>query len=188
MNLSVPVHHSTEGPEQALELDWFGQAARYPASFRLSLQDGLLTYSFSALKTPECEITHQAGDFVEGLWERDVAELFVMGPLGEYQEFNLSPRGAWWCAVFSGYRQRAAVLPCPSAQVWAEWGDGFWSARLSVDINDLPVLQGQGLQEARLNVTAILNPDQPEYLCFGHQGGGDPDFHRAENFLPVDLG
>jgi hypothetical protein len=174
-------------PTQPFDLDWFGNPPRYPAHFTLSLRGNFLHYQFWTAKAPDCDRSYRSGDFVEGLWERDVAELFLMGPQGNYHEFNLSPSGAWWCASFSGYRQRIAARPCPSVQVSSSSEGPSWTASLLVDLRDIPCLEGAGLQRAQISVTAILDPAQPEYLCSGHQSGGQPDFHRASTFLPVLL-
>lgn len=174
--------------EQFFESDWFGNPARYRSRFSLMLKGNLLHYQFWAPKSPDYDGNHRSGDFVEGLWEYDVAELFLMGPTGHYQEFNLSPSGAWWCASFSGYRQRIAAHPCPSAQVSGCSEGSSWTASLRIDLRDIPCLEGAGLQRARISVTAILDPAEPEYLCSGHQSGGQPDFHCAGTFLPVSLG
>lgn len=173
------------GLQQSFVADWFGQPPRHRAHFCLKLQSGLLHYQFRVEKSAEFDTRHQPGDFIEGLWERDVAELFLMGPGGHYHEFNLSPSGAWWCASFSGYRQRIQALPCPSARVSSRVEPDVWSASLTVDLHDIPCLEGKGLEQARLSVTSILCPGQPEYLCSGHQSGGTPDFHLASTFLGV---
>ncbi len=53
-----------------------------------------------------------AEGFVEGLWEHDVAEFFLLDRRrGTYQEYNLSPGGAWWAAAFSAPRVRLDPQP-----------------------------------------------------------------------------
>lgn len=183
----IAIHRQFPPPDVRFSRDWFGRPARYPARFALWLDADRLHYRFRVPKAPECDLTLSPGDFVEGLWEQDVAELFVMGPDGRYQEFNLSPSGAWWCATFSGYREGATAFSCESMITEATYDDGSWTASLSVDLSDLVVLPAEGLPMARLSVTAILSPRDPEYLCWGHQHGGEPDFHRSGAFLPVSL-
>jgi hypothetical protein len=169
-------------------VDWFGRPTRHEASFRLSLQAGTLLYEFWANKAPQADLSHRPGDFVEGLWEHDVAELFIMAPEGRYQELNLSPCGAWWSATFDEYRKRSAAWRCPSVSTDAGWDDRSWWAKLAINLEDLVVLEGRGLEEAWLNVAAILDPESPEYLCLGAGAqAGEPDFHRNVNFLPVCL-
>jgi hypothetical protein len=171
----------------SLPLNWYGQPARYRAEYRLSLDNATLRFDFRCDKPAQFEIAHHPGEFVEGLWEQDVAELFVMGPEGMYQEFNVSPGGAWWCAVFSTYREQERTFQCPSVVTRASSRSECWTAGLSLELSDLLVLPGGDLSQARLQVASILCSGQPEYLCSGHSSGGEPDFHRAENFRPVRL-
>lgn len=167
----------------SLPSDWFGQPARHPARYRIQCEAGVLRFSFWVDKAPQADASLRPGAFVEGLWENDVAELFVMADDGRYLEFNLSPYGAWWCAEFSAYRQRVRTLQLPSAEVSAEQGDDWWSCSLSLRADEIPPIAEAGWSQIRLNVTAILDPEQPEYLCSGHQDGGEPDFHLASSFL-----
>lgn len=182
---TVPVCLSVSPSEYTFEKDWYGQPPRYQARFSLSLQGDILTYRFCADKTPECLTELSRGDFVEGLWQYDVAEFFVLAPDGRYQEFNLSPTGAWWSAVFSSYRQDATPVRLNSVSTIAKYDEASWSAELSVALADLVVLGQDGLRGAKLSLTSILSPGDPEYLCWGHQSGGEPDFHRPDTFRPV---
>ena len=112
-----------------------------------------------------------------------------MGPDGRYHEFNLAPTGAWWSASFSCYRQREKAVALPSVRTEAGLAEGSWSAALSFDLRDLDILGGD-LEQARLSVTAIFaeaTEQGPEYLCYGHHSGGEPDFHDVKAFLPARL-
>ncbi len=187
MRTHVPVQTSSQDEIHSFEFDWFGRPEPYGSQYRLTLREGVLVFEFWANKAAECNASLASGDFVEGLWEQDVAELFVMAPDGRYQEFNLSPTGAWWSATFTGYREGCQAERATSIQTEAHCEEGRWSARLSLAVSDLNVLQGSDISLARLNVTAILSPQNPSYLCWGWQNGEQPDFHRAENFLPIAL-
>ena len=182
MQSALRLASESEGPLQDIPSDWFGRPPRHRASYRLWLNKDILGFRFVAEKSAQCDMALRPGDFVEGLWEQDVAELFLMGPDGRYQELNLSPRGAWWCALFSGYRQRQNAFQAPSVQTRAGSETGRWWAELYLNVRDIPVLGEGGWQTARLHVASILNPDAPEYLCSGHHAGGEPDFHSAGNF------
>lgn len=183
----ITVHRSPPSSSTLLDRDWFGQPARHKAGFRLWLEGDRLNFRFEAEKPPQCDDSLQPGDFVEGLWLQDVAELFVQGPDGRYQELNLSPRGAWWCALFSSYRQRERVWAPQSARLTADGDQSSWSAEISVALEDLIVLPPADLNQARMNVSAILDPQRPEFLSLGHQSGGEPDFHADCNFLAITL-
>lgn len=185
MQSPISLASVSEGALQDISLDWFGKPARQRAGFRLWLDDDVLGFRFVAEKTAQCDTALRLGDFVEGLWEQDVAELFLMGPDGRYQELNLSPCGAWWCALFSDYRQRENAFQAPSVRTRAGSETGRWWAELCLNVRDIPVLGEGGWQTTRLHIASILSPDDPEYLCSGHHTGGEPDFHRADNFQAV---
>ena len=111
-----------------------------------------------------------------------------MDPTGRYHEINLAPTGAWWSAVFSSYRARETPLRPITVRTSALSTGTLWSASLSIDLDDLPTVGDRaGLRAARLSVTAILSPREPEYLCHGHRSGGEPDYHRASGFLPCAI-
>lgn len=125
---------------------------------------------------------------MEGLWNHDVAEIFLAGPGPRYQEWNFSPSGAWWSAVFSDYRQ--LEQPCPGVvpDLEAVSGPGFWEVRCRLPLVSLLPWNDAPRSQWRLHVACILYPQDPEYLCSGHTSGGTPDFHRASHFraLPVE--
>lgn len=170
MSDSVPLDRRVE-----FGWDWFGRPATFGAWFRCGWDGQILNYQFGVEKAAECD-PHPPGSFVAGLWEKEVAEIFVAAPGGGYQEFNVSPTGAWWSALFSGYRQLVREVTEPPLAVQAHRSAGAWSVELKVR---------PALEVHRLNPTAILTPADPVYLCLGHRTGGEPDFHRADNFLPL---
>ena len=129
--------------------------------------------------------TLPSGSFVEGLWERDVAEFFIAGCGEDYQEFNIAPSGAWWSAHFSSYRQLISPIQCSSVAVRSAAGPANWEIDFSVALSEIIPLRETSIGSARLNPTAIAFSQPREYLCLGHQSGSQPDFHLASNFLPV---
>ena len=187
MSRSLLIHKDAQSSWQKFTSDWYGHPARHAASFSLTLDQDILNYRFRAEKSAECDSSLQLGQFVEGLWENDVAELFVLAPDRRYQEFNLSPVGAWWCATFSDYRQCESPLPHLPIEIKAEQAEGYWSVSMTVRLGDLPVLNGLDPQLTQWNVCAILSPRQPQYLCWGSRQTGQPDFHLTENFLSPDF-
>lgn len=144
-------------------------------------------FAFRADKPPECQ-PYPRGQFVEGLWNDDVAELFVAGPGCDYQEFNFSPTGAWWSTYFSNYRQRDRLCPDPVPQLECRSGPDFWQIRCTLTLSSLLPWQGCSSDRRRLQVASILFPADPEYLSSGHCSGGTPDFHRLANFHPPGQG
>lgn len=125
------------------------------------------------------------GEFIEGLWDYDVAELFLAGPCG-YLEFNLSPSGAWWCARFSSPRVRHNGMPRPQVVAHSRaHTNGGWLAALGIPLNDLR--RESVFDEAtRINVTMILGSPDPHFLSVSDLGDGKPDFHRPAHFQPIE--
>ncbi len=183
MSCGFPLHYGADAPWNDFTTDWYGRPPHHSARFSVSLDGDRLLYRFEADKAAECDTSLQTRQFVEGLWEQDVAELFIMAPSGRYQEFNLSPTGAWWCATFSDYREREAVLSNLRVETSARRDETRWSVQLSLRLRDLVVLEGLDVRHALWNVTAILSPRDPEYLSWGRKNEYPPDFHRTDIFL-----
>lgn len=185
--MKVPVHRTAElksVPPTELSRDWFGQSCTFNPRFKFGLWEQRLTFWFAADKPPECDLELKPGNFQAGLWEQDVAEFFLLGPGGEYQEFNVSPTGAWWSGFFTSYRSPAQECPSLSVETSSGWSDADWWAELSVPIGELAV---NWEASVRVNPASILSPSQPRYFCFGHVEGGEPDFHLASNFCTIEL-
>ncbi len=190
MAFSVVIHQSAKElavPLTQFHLDWHGKPVRHPTSFGFRLHEDRLVYRFRSDKSADCDKTLVRGQFVAELWTQDVAEFFVRGIDASYQEFNVSPTGAWWSAAFGQYRSLVEEVPCSSVRIQTTIEERNWEIEFSVPLAEIVVLRNIDLRDAHLNPAGILNPRDPEYLCFGHTDGGEPDFHRAENFLPITL-
>jgi hypothetical protein len=167
-------------------VDWFGQTSPWAPEMALELEDGRLRFQFRASKKANCNESLQRGEFVEGLWEQDVAELFLAGPGERYQEINVSPTGAWWCARFNGYRQRVETARFP-VEIQVERNDTSWQVLFSARVADLDAWQGLEQSERRASPTAILHGPDPAYFAWNWNPtkSGDPDFHRKDLLKPL---
>jgi hypothetical protein len=124
---------------------------------------------------------HGPGKFVEGLWERDLIELFLLNrENGRYAEWNLAPGGAWWAAVFRAPRERILEWPCPGAEATAEVASGRWQAVLSLPKGKVHEMLGGAPTPG--NLTAIIGTPRPQCLSLAELGNGEPDFHRPGEF------
>jgi hypothetical protein len=174
-----------ETAHSEVQNDWAGLSM--PGAFRWSLaQDPeRLWVSLELPVRPPSEQKHELGDFVEGLWEADVVELFLMSPSGRYQEWNVSPDGAWWAMSFVGYRQRDSRSTRPEGVVVEVFHDEeSWRAVLSVPRSALP----EPLTEStRVHVSGIIHrPDgSSSYLSSAGSPAFEPDFHDSRCFKPA---
>lgn len=147
-----------------MERDWYGERAGFPLEWSLAVVDERLEFAFECGCPAACD---EVSGFVEGLWRRDVAEFFLIAADGTYQEFNLSPTGAWWSARFRGYRDQECECRCASVSTSAARSRSGWKATLSVGVVDVIAWE-------RFQVTAIL---EGRYFSTG-ECSGEPDFHR----------
>ena len=157
-------------------VDWYGRPSVYQPETAVSLTGDTLSFHFRCRKAPSHDDNLKSSEFVEGLWERDVAEFFVAGPGPGYQEINVSPGGAWWSCLFSGYRERLQVVRF-EPRIQACQDESAWSVIFETKIDNLIPWRGIEPEQRRLSPTAILYDPEPHYFAWNHSGGGEPDFH-----------
>jgi len=170
-----------------LNNDWFGAPEAARPSFELVCADGIVRLAAHVAQAPLI-VPGDTGGFVEGLWEGDCAELFLANPAtGYYLEFNLSPQGAWWCCEFTAPRVRAAGAPRALAGVRTTGAAeaGSWRASIDIPVASLPAALAFVPATTRGNVTFCLGCEPQRYLTHVDLGGGRPDFHRPDRWVPL---
>lgn len=188
LSAAAPVPDAAAAPWTEISADWDGRKLFRPFRFRLELHSGsgelgAIIARFDVPIPPLSRQPQPAGSFVEGLWNFDVAELFLRGdPAGAYQEFNLSPFGEWWSCGFSSYR--CGRTPSPDFVLRAESRHtaGGWSGELTIP---LAGLRAKGIDSSAMaaHVSAISGPGaERRYISSNPLAGETPDFHRAETF------
>jgi hypothetical protein len=177
-------------PMDKLDRDWSGGPAPDGPRWALWACGGRLHFRAAAGPPPVSACDAGGGEFVEGLWEGDVAELFLLNPAtGFYMEFNLSPGGAWWCCAFDAPRVRSgSPAPLPGVEARAAGlDDGGWEAELAVPLASLPMgLAFDPLDPGatRGNVAFCLGRPQ-RHFTLADLGVGPPDFHRPSKWVPL---
>ncbi len=131
------------------------------------------------------------GSFIEGLWEYDLVELFLLDSGGErYEEFNIAPNGAWWRCVFSSYRVREDAVDYaePSPGIATSQRNGSWSVAIGIPFSQLNI-DFRAREGERLNVCAIVsNGHGREYLSTAPLDAVKPDFHQTVSYQRCALG
>lgn len=173
-------------PRQGIACGWNGEVL--PASLRWAVAlDPERLWFLAELPAPRPAAKHSCGDFVEWLAEADdVVELFVRRADGYYQEWHISPDGAWWSMLFVDYRRRVAHPQVPDGvRVEVAPGAGSWLGILSAPRSSLQValdpashIQVSGCIFSQGPACFITTAGQPSYA---------PDFHDARSFRPVTL-
>lgn len=172
-------------PLLGLNRDWSGQAVNPPAGFSLAVDPGHLWFIATDRRPASLHPQARPGKFQAGLWQHDVAELFLADPVsGRYFEFNLAPNGAWWSCEFTAPRVRAEEvdIAMPEVATFAELApDGSWVAAMALPLDLLRARLDFG-KNTRANVTFILESPGRRFLSAADLGGGEPDFHRPASF------
>lgn len=175
---------STTTPQvQNIAAEWYGKPVEPPYEYSFTLtSEGL---EFRAARRAPALVHPDAvnGAFRAELWKYDAAEFFIATPDGaRYMEFNLSPNGAWWTAVFCAPRQIA-----PGFENWIPTGvqaagsnnDNGWSCRALIP---LKILNEAGItpQACKLTAAAILKSPDQVFLTTALPCNTQPDFHRPD--------
>jgi hypothetical protein len=172
-------------PVMGMDTDWHGAALHPPLCFTVACDSTSLWFLATRQAPATCHPGAEPGSFTEGLWEHDVAELFLADPAsGSYLEFNLAPNGAWWAAKFIAPRIRARNQPDFTPLITSHSenpSDEAWCAAIRVPLGLLEKEIGFGA-ETTANATAILNSPHQTFHSAHKLPGASPDFHQPASF------
>jgi hypothetical protein len=177
-------------PLFGLARDWHGKTLTPPAGFSLAVDAAHLWFVAHHRNAAMLHPKARPGCFLSGLWEADVAELFLADPVsGRYLELNLAPNGAWWSCEFTAPRQRAEAddIAMPDIATFADLSaDGSWLAAMAIPLDILRARLDFG-PETRANVTMILGSPAKRFLSAAALPGNVPDFHQPESFPKIQF-
>ena len=171
-------------PKTTIAQDILGAPVPWPVSFALAIDPEWLSFAVTVAKKAVYDPAARKGSYVEGLWTQDVGEFFLIDDNGNgYQEFNLSPSGAYWSMRFSSYRNRdTGALKALEADTGSELSDvASWSAWLRVRRSSLSV-EFAGASRSRANVCFHL---EGRFLTFARLVSPQPDFHLIDQYPAV---
>ena len=160
------------------DAEYDGTHSTFLPQYLLVLSRTDLFFAISGFIASSLDIEPNCGRFVEGLWQQDVAELFLKDDTSEaYQEFNLSPNGAWWSCRFSEYRKRdeGRKIVKSQVQVSLERGESSWITLMKIPLSSL-LVDVCFSDTSKLNVCAIQGQNPRHY--FSAAQIGELDFHR----------
>lgn len=193
-NSSIPLAWGElDIPLLGIDKDWFGKSLVPPLAFSLA-SDAENLWFVATRQAPVSVLPRAApGIFTPGLWESDVAELFIASLDGtSYLEFNLAANGAWWAAKFSSLRQPSEDQPDFQKYIRtyhdAEGMDS-WVAGISIPLGFLrdQISFGPG---SLANAAFILNSPEQTFHSVAKLPGENPDFHQPSKFpkaIPLKL-
>lgn len=169
--------------------DWFGKRTTFNQNPKFSLAVDDKNFYFQAVFPEKIRINkhENAGDFIEGLWESDVVEFFICEQNStRYQEFNLSPAGAWWSCLFSEYRKRNKTQPIKQTSTITSTftTDECRGVLLETKLDELAINFALNVA-SKINVNFILNGNI--YLSWAEYKGIEPDFHLVQGYYDAKI-
>lgn len=172
-------------PILGMTSDWHARPLSPPLGFVIAADSSALWFVATREAPASCLPGVEPGSFMEGLWQGDVAELFLADPDdGSYLELNLAPNGAWWAAKFIEPRVRSQQQANYQAIVTSYWqriDANSWCAALRMPLDFLQKEIGFSSRTTG-NVTAILNSPTQTFHSASKLPGAEPDFHQPSAF------
>ena len=162
-----------------ISADWYGKAPPGPIKWALIIDDQSIGFCGEVAGKATFDSALQCGECVEGLWEKDCIEFFLLNPSsGSYVEFNLGPQGAWWCCYLESYRKRATKQFRPVVKCESELLADKWYAAMVISREHFPIPFDAN---TLIEVTCISSG---RFYSTNPPSGKEPDFHLRECFLP----
>ncbi|MDH4016677.1 MAG: hypothetical protein OEV20_04995 [Actinomycetota bacterium] len=117
---------------------------------------------------------------IDGLWNHEVVELFLLGDDDRYLEIELGPWGHYLVLELAGPRN--VVAQGRAIDYETQRGAAGWAGRAVVPAAWIPEPIGLG------NAYAIHGSESSRrYLALHPVPGDAPDFHRLDCFGPIGL-
>jgi len=154
-----------------------------------SLDSILITIDAPFYNSPVLPQAEDPPQFMDGLWDYEVVEVFFLGPNEKYLEIELSPRGYYLLYFLEGVRNVTDdTLRLDIFNATIQGGTGRWSGAAVIPVDFLPE------KIDKFNAYAIHNYTEGDeefrrYMSlFPDPNGAKPDFHKLDLFqdFPID--
>lgn len=169
-----------------LDRDYLGRTCDKEISFIVAADKENFFYAAQTTLSPDFDSDPIPGKYFEGLWTKDVASVFMReNASNQYQEFEISPNGAWWSMAFEKPRDRLLnQFRMPSAETIAmRIGDG-WRAGFKMKRSELTI-NFDFKKGSALNFCAVLGQGPRTYMSYSIMPGEKPNFHQPTCFVPA---
>lgn len=163
-----------------LTSDWENNKIPFQIEFFIAKSNLNLFFGARINSNDIFKFDYKLNDFREGLWQRDVIELFLSKKGKEnYIEVNLDPNGAFWIKEFSKYRQESSFqFELSGIKTTAEIRNDYWQTAISLSLRDLPISITN--DDVELNICGIIGKNQRYYLAYNNTPDEKPDFHQRK--------
>ena len=171
-------------PSFSFKKDWYGRPLQNAPSFVLASDPTNLWFYASWAAEPAYDAALECGQFMADLWKRDTAEFFLCEDgSARYQEFNLSPAGAWWTCVLKDYRkpEEPGKHSLPRVNCLSHVKGGKWMSAIAVERETIAV-RASLTEVSRANVSFIADSPHYRFITWAGLSAAQPDFHKADQF------
>ncbi len=143
------------------------------------IKDGLHVRALAPLLLEQRVPEAPMGSRVEGLWNFDVVELFLVGPGHQYVELELGAGGHFLLLGFDSIRRRSNTFETLRPVIrFEKTSEKQWVSEVTIPWKIVP----ENLRA--INAFAIMGS---HFLAFGALPGTEPDFHQPDFFPAASL-
>lgn len=179
----IRIPHLPEELHLHIEKNWDGSPCAddrlWADVFLAQTKEGLFIRAQAPMlheqKVPETPM----GSRVEGLWEFDVVELFLVGPGHQYLEIELGAGGHFLVLGFDSIRHRSDSFESFTPILrYEKTGEKIWMSSLTIPWKMVP----ENLRA--LNTFAIM---AGQFLAYSSVSGEQPNFHQPDRYPSASL-
>lgn len=179
----IYIPHAPEELNLHIDKNWDGSPCPddrlWADVFVAQTKEGLLLRAQAPMlheqKVPDAPI----GSRVEGLWEHDVVELFLVGPGHQYLEIELGAGGHFLVLGFDSIRHRSDAHEAFAPVLrFEKTNEKLWKSSVTIPWKLVP----ENLRA--LNAFAIM---AGQFLAYSPVPGEQPDYHQPDRYPSASL-
>lgn len=179
----IHIPHAPEELNLHINKNWDGSPCPddrlWADVFIAQTKEGLLIRAQAPMiheqKVPDAPI----GSRVEGLWEHDVVELFLVGPGHQYLEIELGAGGHFLVLGFDSIRHKSDAYESFAPVLrFEKTGEKVWKSSMTIPWKMVP----ENLRA--LNAFAIM---AVQFLAYSSVPGTEPDYHQPDRYPSASL-
>lgn len=174
-------------PRVELSRNWDGSQAQKRLLCVLAFDTKSFYFSACGFEAPREIAKTESAEFKQGLWEADVAELFISDAEDRYQEINLSPSAAWWSATFNAPRkQNTESFNAFKVEASSRKNNEHWYSAVKIPLAAIKI-NLESAHTLRANFCACLGDNPRNFLSYAALPGKQADFHQPKHFSSVTV-
>ncbi|MDZ4786244.1 MAG: hypothetical protein SGJ02_09230 [bacterium] len=171
-------------PLENLSSLWNGIKIQNGFEYSVSHDSNYINLIIQSNCTPWIFPETSCNTFYQGLWQRDLFEIFLFDKeTGLYQELEFAPNGAWWSWAYPAPRTWLIGFQKPQVQVVKESIMMGWKISASIKISSLCInFNSKNLYG---NICGVIGENPRNYFSLVELPGSKVNFHQPDRFIKV---